>query len=338
MLNFGGAQMKLRNLFARAKQPGSADHKKKGKKEKAAAALAKRFSGWDVHEAMLADDIRMKTYRRAIERHVKKGDVVVDLGTGTGILSFFAARAGASKVFAIEASSIIETAEHLARANGFSNVSFIHSNSREVSLPEKVDVILQEQMADWIDGENMIVNVTDLRDRLLKPGGRILPNRFRVFLEPVQLLPDARRPFIWEHQFDGIDFSSLKALPPPDLAKYRLKQLRAHSVERMLATPEPLFEFDLENVRPGTIPKSFDYRRTIAKAGRLDGLCFYWQAMFDDDIVLDTHPQAEDRPNHWPNLLYRTKAELVSDGQEIEYDIVLQDLTSFLEWSFTRRK
>jgi protein arginine N-methyltransferase 1 len=330
--------MKLRKLFAGIGQPRSDVQKKEKKKEKTAKAQAKRFSGWDAHEAMLADDIRVETYRRAINRHVKKGDVVLDLGAGTGILSFFAVGAGASKVFAIEASSIIETAKYLARANGISTIEFVRSNSREVSLPEKVDVILQEQMADWIDGENMIANVTDLRDRCLKPGGRILPNRFQVFLEPVQLLPDARRPFIWEHQIAGIDFSSLKALPPPALAKYRLKLLRLHSVEKMLSAPEPLFEFDLESMRPGDIPQRINHRLTIVDAGRLDGLCFSWRAMFDDDIVIDTHPNADNRPFHWPNLLYRLEAEPVSAGQELEFDVVLPNLTTFLDWSITRGK
>jgi len=72
-----------------------------------------------LHERMLLDKIRCDAYREAIQGTVKPGDVVVDLGAGTGLLSFFAAQAGARHVYAIEMSGIAEVAAELIEANGF---------------------------------------------------------------------------------------------------------------------------------------------------------------------------------------------------------------------------
>ena len=102
------------------------------------------------HRRMLADRVRMTAYQKAIREIVKDGDVVADIGTGSGVLAFFAIQAGASKVFAIESNEIIEDAERLARINGLEEkVVFIHGESDQVDLPEKVDVIISEIIGEF---------------------------------------------------------------------------------------------------------------------------------------------------------------------------------------------
>ena len=134
------------------------------------------FSDFYEQERMLADKPRMEFYRAAIQRHIQPGDRVIDLGTGTGILAALASRRGAAKVYAIDHSSILETARTLAQANRIERVDFIATHSTEFSLSERVDVIVHEQMGDCLFDEAMVANVCDLRDRLLKPDGLILPS------------------------------------------------------------------------------------------------------------------------------------------------------------------
>ena len=185
-----------------------------------ADARYRAYNGWyfaqlGEQERMLADKPRMAFYHAAIARHVQPGDRVIDLGTGTGILAAFAARRGAAKVYAIDHSAILKHARTLAAHNRVRNIDFIATHSQDFRLDERVDVIVHEQMGDWLFDEAMVANITDLRDRLLKPGGRILPSRFEFYCEPVKLRDRSQVPFIWELEVHGYDYSCLEAQPAP---------------------------------------------------------------------------------------------------------------------------
>ena len=163
------------------------------------------FAGLSEHEEMLSDEVRVSAYHRAIGRYVAPGDVVLDLGTGTGLLAFMASRAGAAKVYAVEHSDFIEVAREIARHNQITNIEFVQANSREFTAPEPVDVVLHEQMGDELFNENMLENLLDARARLLRPGGRILPARFRLFVEPVSFNEAMRVRRFWNIELpDGI--------------------------------------------------------------------------------------------------------------------------------------
>jgi type I protein arginine methyltransferase len=139
------------------------------------------------HEEMLLDKIRCDAYREAIHRTVKPGDVVVDLGAGTGLLSFFALQAGARHVYAIEMTRIADVAAELIEANGFRDrITLIRQTSTRARLPERCDVLVTETLSAFcFDTENTIEFVADARERFLRPGGRIVPESADTFLLPV---------------------------------------------------------------------------------------------------------------------------------------------------------
>ena len=104
-----------------------------------------RYGDLPVHRWMLRDTERNEAYRRALAHVVKPGEVVLDMGAGTGILSIFAAAAGAKKVYAVERTGISHVAREVIAANGYAEtIDVIHSDLEDVSLPGKVDVIVSK--------------------------------------------------------------------------------------------------------------------------------------------------------------------------------------------------
>lgn len=287
------------------------------------------------HEKMLSDRVRIETYHEAISRHVGPDDVVIDLGTGSGILSFFAAAQGPRVVHAIEHSATIELAQAVAAANGIKGVQFHHVHSRDFTLEEPATILIHEQIGEWVFDENMVANISDLRDRVLAPGGTILPAHFEVYVEPVQLTEDARVPFIWEQDIHGVSFSSLKKRSDQlrNSFRYRAKLLWAEQYDRLLAEPQPSMTFDLTTIKPDDLPQSLVVERTISRAGRLDGFCLYFVARFDETTAFSNSPEAT--PTHWMIPWLRTPSRTVQAGDRVSLKLTIPDIADPPTWRWT---
>lgn len=128
---------------------------------------------------MLEDVKRMRAYHGAIvgNKECFKGKVVLDLGTGTGVLAMWAAQAGAKKVYAVEATAMANHARTLVKANGLGSVvEVIQSKVENLTLPTKVDIIVSEWMGYLLLRESMLDSVIYARDKFLKDGGALYPS------------------------------------------------------------------------------------------------------------------------------------------------------------------
>jgi histone-arginine methyltransferase CARM1 len=135
-----------------------------------------------VHQQnMLQDLVRTGAYHSAILQNEAdfRGKVVVDVGTGSGVLAFFAARAGARRVYALEASGAAVHARRLLEANGLGDrITVLQSRVEDVVLPERADVIISEPMGFMLIHERMLESFIVARQRFLKPeGGKMFPSR-----------------------------------------------------------------------------------------------------------------------------------------------------------------
>ncbi|MFA6961937.1 MAG: class I SAM-dependent methyltransferase [Opitutaceae bacterium] len=283
------------------------------------------FAQFSEQERMLADRPRMDFYHRAVTRHIHPGDRVIDLGTGTGILAAFAARSGAAKVYAIDHSEILKHARRLAAHNRIKNVEFVSTHSRDFTTDERVDVILHEQMGDFLFDEAMVPNVLDLRDRLLKPGGLIVPSRFEFYCEPVKVADDRLVPFIWQLNVHGYDYSCLERSKPQDPRYYQHNSSDLAVIEHFLGKPHPALTLDLQTLQTTDLPRELTLTRTVVNAGRLDGFAVYFRTLVDDDLSLSSSPLDAGRAPHWGFRILRIEAENLATDDVIELTLTVGD-------------
>lgn len=158
------------------------------------------------HRHLLDDRVRTDAFRRAIKKVVKRGDVVVDVGTGTGILAIEARRAGAKAVYAIERDPIVHVARAIAAANDIDGITWIAAHSRDVVLPERADVVVSECFGVLAVGGTMIEAVCELRDR--SGARRIVPHAITLHAAPVQSPADHAYVDVWSKRRFGLDFTA----------------------------------------------------------------------------------------------------------------------------------
>lgn len=137
--------------------------------------------------AMFADRVRVDAYLAAMAKAITPGSVVCDLGTGTGFFAIAACRLGARKVYAIDTNDAIQLARELAVANGYADrIELIHASSLDVTLPERVDVLVSDLRGALPVFSQGLPSIADARRRFLKPGGIQIPLRDVIRAVPVE--------------------------------------------------------------------------------------------------------------------------------------------------------
>ncbi|CAF4325839.1 unnamed protein product, partial [Adineta steineri] len=169
-----------------------------------------------VHEELLKDEIRTKTFRNAMinNRHLFKDKVVLNIGCGVGIVSLFAAKAGAKMVIAVEKSNVIEYAKRIIRANRYDKIiRVIKGRIEDIELPEgidKVDIIIAEWMGYCLFYDSIIQSVIYARDKFLKPDGLIFPDRATMYMVGIEDRDYKEDKVEWWSTVYGYNMSCLK--------------------------------------------------------------------------------------------------------------------------------
>jgi protein arginine N-methyltransferase 1 len=253
---------------------------------------------------MLNDRQRTERFLAAIRAVVRPGDVVLDIGTGTGVLALTAARAGARHVYAVEANRMGRAARNSFTHNGLADrITLVQGWSTQVTLPERADVLVSEILGNEPLSESILQATTDARTRLLKPDARLIPGRVKVFGLPVTIpaaelgnrapTPEALRN--WQAWY-GLDFSPFAEAAGNAPYMYMVKPTTARQWKALTA-PVLLTDIDLKTIRDAAV------EATVAVAasgeGPLDGVLVYFDSELAPGISLSTAPMEANEACSW---------------------------------------
>jgi len=276
----------------------------------------KALTLFDDYYDMMSDRVRMENYKKAISKVVKPGDTVVDLGCGLGILSFMALQAGAKKVYAIEKSDSIRLAQDVARQNGLSDrIEFINDNSLNVTLPEKVDVIISETLGSFALEENTLEFTIDARKRFLRDGGIMVPEGLNLWVAPSESKKIGRQIAFWKEIY-GIDFSSAAG----ELAGRLLAE--DVSVLELLSKPALYAAIDFYKTEDRLLRGAMSFQ--INRTAMINGLAGWFTVKLTDGVVFDTSPISE--KTHWKQAFLPVKEPFnVHNGGTLNIELTVSD-------------
>lgn len=283
----------------------------------------------DYHRSMLADEERTRRLEQAILETVKPGHVVLDLGCGTGVLSCFACRAGARRVYAIEATPVIALARQVCHANGFTDqVAFINAMSIQAGLPEPADVIVTETIGNLGLDEGILGWVLDARSRFLKPGGTLIPRSIELMVSLVES-PDAYRGVGgWEELPYGLIFSAARRLAANNPRWVDI------APEALLGQPAALGRIDLAAIDGDRF--SGQATVTAARSGVCHGLGAWFDATLTDSVKLSNAPPLV-TPSWHQALLPLEQPLEVHAGDVLEVELRAEANGAFWQWSVQPR-
>ncbi|KAM7509421.1 hypothetical protein LguiA_019874 [Lonicera macranthoides] len=280
---------------------------------------------------MLSDRVRMDAYFNSIFKNKTHflGKTVLDVGTGSGILAIWSAQAGARKVYAVEATKMAEHARELVKANNLQDViEVIEGSIEDITLPEKVDVIISEWMGYFLLRESMFDSVICARDRWLKPTGVMYPSRARMWLAPIRSGLGDKKMNDYEGSMDdwryflnetknyyGVDMSCLTKPYSEEQKKYYLRTSLWNNLHpnQVIGTAAMIKEMDCLTV---TVEEILSVEASISSTitgddTRLCGFAGWFDVHFqgnkespaEEEVELTTAP-SQDHTTHWGQQVF----------------------------------
>ena len=279
----------------------------------------------DEHICYLADTRRLDRYRAAVSATVAVGDIVADVGCGTGILGLLCLQAGAGRVEAIDASGAIDIARQSLASAGFAErVHLIHGSSFQIALPERVDVVICDHVGYFGFDYGLVETLADARRRFLKASGRMIPDRLRLHVAAVQFAPCQQLVNAWAAPEIPVEFQWLRQysvnskyavnLAPPDL----------------LSAPAELGCIDLATDNPEFF--SWSATLTASSDGIMHGVAGWFDCRLADAVWMTNSPVAADAITRPQAFLPLEHPVSVATGDHIAVTVMTRPGDQLLAW------
>jgi type I protein arginine methyltransferase len=242
--------------------------------------------------SMIADEVRMEAYARALRSATRPGSVVLDVGCGAaGVFALLACQYGARKVYAIEPDCGIELAREIAKRNGVADrVEFIQAVSTDVTLPERADVCISDLRGVLPAFRRHFSSIADARERLLSTGGILIPREDRLWMAVVEA-PTLYEPYQkpWRENAHALDLTAGVSVVTNTWSKGRVTpdQLLSASVCWAVLDYAKLQETDIHG----------DAGLRVTREGTAHGLAIWFDSKLAAGVSLSNAPGA-------PPLIY----------------------------------
>jgi protein arginine N-methyltransferase 1 len=275
---------------------------------------------------IMADPLRTDPHVEALRRTVNPDSVVLDLGCGPGLFALVACKLGARRVYGIEPDNAINIAREAAVANGFADrMDFYQDVSTRVSLPEPATIIIFDLRGVMPWFTQNIPSIVDARQRLLAPGGLLIPRRdlaWATIVEDEQQYEQIVG--AWGHKY--VDLSAGRSRITNCWRKTRVKP------DSFLVEPVCWATLDYREVTSPSVRADISWR--AARPGVAHGIALWFDAELADGIGFTNHPAA-------PELVYSngflpfSQPVKLSEGESISVRLSVDHVQNDYVWSWT---
>jgi len=280
------------------------------------------YAHFGIHEEMLKDEVRTLTYRNSMwhNKHLFKNKIVLDVGCGTGILSMFAAKAGAKQVIGVDMSGIVEQAKKIIEVNGLSDkITIIRGKVEEITLPEgvdKVDIIISEWMGYCLFYESMLDTVLYARDKWLAPDGLMFPDRATLYVTAIEDRQYKDDKINWWDDVYGFDMSCIR--------KVALSEPLVDVVDRNQVVTNSclLKEIDIQTCTKADIPFESPFHLQVKRNDYIQALVTFFNIEFTKchkRVGFSTAPEAP--YTHWKQTVFYLEDYLTCKRGEEVYGV-----------------
>jgi type I protein arginine methyltransferase len=282
------------------------------------------YAHFGIHEDMIKDSVRTTSYKNAILRnsYLFKDKVVLDIGCGTGILSFFAAKAGARHVYGVDCADIINYATEIVKQNGFSDkITLIKGKIEEIELPvANVDIIISEWMGYFLIYEGMLDSVLYARDKWLVQGGMLFPDKARIWISAIEDGKFKNSKIDYWNDVYGI---SMKPMRSCVLIEPIVDIIESANIISSMA---PVFEANLEKITKEELSFVSNFKMQFTRKDRMHGLVGWFEVGFTHchkPVTLSTSPKY--KSTHWKHTIFYFDPVIeVEAGHHLEGSIAVR--------------
>jgi protein arginine N-methyltransferase 1 len=282
------------------------------------------------HGAMISDPVRVRAYERALRQTVKPGMVVLEIGTGAGIMAILACQLGAKRVYTVEPTAVIHLAREIAAANNCADkIEFIEDVSRRVRTPIQADVIVSDLRGTLPLFQGHIPSIADARRRFLAPGGILVGRKDRLWGAVVEERGQyAKIVEPWERDLLGQDLGAGRRMNVNNIHRTRV------TPEQLLTTPNLWATLDYALIENPDVGGKLAW--TVKRDGTGHGIVIWFDAELADNVTFSSGP---DSPNTVYTSMFLPWQEPVSlvAGQTVCLDLQAKFLEMEYMWRWTTK-